>query len=497
MKINKSQYNLKLDPVKSETTNGTVTSADFFAGGGGVTHAMNKIPGMEVRWVLNHDKDAIRTNIHHHKNVNHFWADVYAQDEHEMEPVDFIWASIECTQHSKAKGGKTKSIGSYTMGWELVRYLKYLQPLVIGIENVPEFKKWSPTCKEGNPIKEEQGKEFERWKKAIQDLGYNYIESIRNAADDGIPTRRVRYFAYFYREGIEISFPEPTHAEIPNSRRKKWLSCGDYLELDDHGVSIFGRQFNEELPKHLRRPYSHNSLRRIGGGIMKYYPEYLQFICNYYSGGLNAMTQNQSISKPLNTVTCANKHQLITLEKAQFIQDHCHVDHYNLPTDPLNPQLTRQTKQLVTFENFVAQYYGSDQTQKLDKPLNTVTTKDRHQLVRLEKLHFITNYYNSNGKPEHNTSLLSQPLPPQLTEQKLQLITLLDGFDIKARFLNREELAACSSFPRKYFSSPELKLSNKTAIKMIGNAVPPEWAEKLIEHNFNAIKSYKMKQQYA
>ena len=133
------------------------------------------------------------------------------------------------------------------------------------------------------------------------------------------------------------------------------------------------------------------------------------------------------------------------------------------------------------------------QTQSIDKPLNSCTTKDRHQLLRLEKLQFLTNYYNSNGAPEHNTSLLSSPLPPQLTEQKQQIVTILDGFDIKARFLNREELAACSTFPRKYFSGSELKLSNKAAVKMIGNAVPPEWAKKLIQHNIEAIKVYKSK----
>lgn len=495
--INNNQYNLNL-PQDGNDNNFEVTAGDFFAGGGGVTHAMHNIPGMAVKWVLNHDKTAIRTNLFHHKNVKHYWSDVYVQDEHELEPVDFAWASIECTQHSRAKGGKDKEMGSYTMGWELVRYMKHLQPLVIGIENVPEFKKWSPVCDEGKPKKDETGKEFERWKKAIMDLGYNYIDDVRNAADDGIPTRRVRYFAFFYRDGIDISFPEFTHSKTGLGGKLKHLPCKNYLDLNNVGESIFGRQFNENLPKHVRKQMSPNSERRIGGGAKKFHPEFVKFICNYYGGLLNEL-RVQSVEAPLNTVTCSNRHQVITIEKLQFIMDHCHTDNYNSIDEPINPQLTRQTKQLVTFDElvFIAQYYGTDQTQSIDVPLNTATTKDRHQVVRIEKAQFIAHHFNSSGKPETQCQSLDAALNSIMTTNKASLISLieaLDGFDIKARFLNREELAACSSFPRDYFSKEGLNLSNKDAVKMIGNAVPPEWAKKLIAHNLETIKAYKLAQ---
>ena len=88
--------------------NGVVSVGEFFAGSGGVTHAMENIPGMKVKWVLNHDATALRTNCFHHQDIKHYWSDIYFQDEKEMEPVDFLWASIECTQHSKAKGWQGK-----------------------------------------------------------------------------------------------------------------------------------------------------------------------------------------------------------------------------------------------------------------------------------------------------------------------------------------------------------------------------------------------------
>lgn len=487
MRINTNQFNINFQAETLITDE--ITAGEFFAGGGGWTSGTERLPGIKTKWVLNHDKVALKTNAFHHKGVKVYWADVYVQDEHELEPVDYIHASIECTQHSNANGGRDKKIGSYTMGWELYRYLKYLQPSVISIENVPEFKKWSPVDKDGKPIKEHQGAEFERWKKAIQDLGYEYKESIRNAADDGLPTRRVRFFCFFYRSGIDIEFPELSHSKTGCNGKQKWKACRPHIDTDDHGISIFGRQFNEKLKKHQRKPLSPNTIRRIAGGLKKYHPHFCQFLAHYYGGDPNRF---QSLESPINTISTANRHQLITIEKLQFIMDYCRSDNYNGLNDPLNPQLTRQTKQFVSVVHYLCQFYGgSDQTQTIDTPINTINCKDRHQLIRLEKFQFIAKYFNSNGKPEYSVQSLDDPLSTILGNNKHQLITLLDDFDIKARFLRPDELAGCSTFPSDYFSHPDLKLSHKDAVKLIGNAVPPEWAKVLLSPNLNKIKEYK------
>ncbi|MGV3705430.1 MAG: DNA cytosine methyltransferase [Arcticibacter sp.] len=490
MRINSNQFNINFS-VENQITD-EVTAGEFFAGGGGWTSGIEKLSGVKTKWVLNHDRIALKTNAFHHKGVKVYWADVYVQDEHELEQVDYVHASIECTQHSNANGGRDKKIGSYTMGWELYRYLKYLQPLVISIENVPEFKKWSPLDENGKPDKQRLGEEFKKWKRAIMDLGYEYKESIRNAADDGLPTRRVRFFCFFYRPGIDISFPEFTHSKDGLDGKQKWESCRPHINTDDEGVSIFGRQFNESLKKHQRKPYKHNSLRRIAGGIRKLYPEFNQFLTQYYGG--EDPNRFQSLTAPIYTIPTENRHQLITVEKLKFIMDHCHSDNYNTIEEPLNPQLTRQTKQMATVDvrHFLCQFYGgSDQTQSVDTAINTITGNDRHQLIRLEKVQFIAKYFNSNGHPENNVESLDDPLSTIMQEPKHQLITLLDSFDIKARFLRPDELASCSTFPRDYFSHPELKLSHKNAIKLIGNAVPPLWAEKLVNPNLDNIRVFK------
>jgi DNA (cytosine-5)-methyltransferase 1 len=84
-----------------------------------------------------------------------------------------------------------------------------------------------------------------------------------------------------------------------------------------------------------------------------------------------------------------------------------------------------------------------------------------------------------------------------LSEPKHQLVTLLSEFDVKARFLTSEELAEISTFPRDYFSQDGLKLSHKDAIKLIGNAVPPEWFYKILSNNVEPILEYKQKRKSA
>jgi DNA (cytosine-5)-methyltransferase 1 len=536
-----------------------IKAGDCLAGGGGITKALKDLQDVDVKWVLNHDKIAIRTNMFNNKGVKHFHADMYKQNEREMEMVDFLWASIECTQHSQANGGREKKIGSYMLGWELIRYIIWLQPLVIGIENVPEFKKWAPLDETGKPDKTRLGEEFEKWKQKIISLGYDYHENINNAADYGIPTRRVRYFAFFTRSelSMNINWPTKTHSKTGTDGLKKWVACREYIDLSNEGESIFGRKLNPNIRKGKRKPLCHNTLKRIAGGIKKEAPE-LAFLMHYYGSG----TQSQSLDKPLNTVVTKDRHALIQLEKIQFVQDHCHVDNYNNINEPLTPILTREQKQLITVEKqFVADYYSRDDTahslerpvnaircenskhlvstkanfiiqnysgehsSRIDEPIPTITTIDHNQVVTA-KAQFISKQYNSNGNPAANNQSLNEPVGTLTTEEKIQFITayfnsngnpesqnqslnnplntILSGtnkkalitairngefdFDIKMRFLDPEEMAQISTFPKGYFTNKLLKLTRKEQTRLIGNAVPPEWAKMMIEPVIKQLK---------
>lgn len=77
--------------------------ADLFAGGGGTTSGALNVPNLYVSWALNHDPVAIATHAAAHPETKHYQADIRTQDVNVLEPVDILWASLECTEHSKAK----------------------------------------------------------------------------------------------------------------------------------------------------------------------------------------------------------------------------------------------------------------------------------------------------------------------------------------------------------------------------------------------------------
>ena len=507
-----------------------ISFADLFAGGGGTSTGAFGVPGIHVSWALNHSPVAIKTHAANHPETKHYQADIRTQNVKELEPVDIMWASLECTEHSKAKGGKDKNEGSFTLGWELHRYIKHCNPLVIYIENVPEFIRWGE-LKDGKRVKNSEGLEYLRWIKSIKDLGYDsYERRFLNAADYGCPTRRVRYFGVFTRPGIPILWPQVTHAEKENMFGiPKWIACKDYINLTDEGVSIFGRAENELVRKGKRHPLSENTLRRIAGGIRKFAPE-VYFIMKYYGNGDNC----QSIAEPLHTIRTKESHTLITCEKLQFVQDHCHTPNYNLPEEPLRTQLTRQTKQLITVEKkFLAKYFNGKRSsgkiqhhcqsvdapaptirtvdgtavvtakaqfytraltnnyanQPLTKPAPTITTFGSDALVTCElkgadeKFRFISTYFNSGGNPETQNRSVDAPLGTILSERKHALVTaeaLPFDFDIKMRFLTEDELASIMGFPEGYFKRPGLKLSKKEIVKLVGNAVPVGMAKALL-----------------
>lgn len=524
--------------------------ADLFAGGGGTSTGAFMVPGIHVAWALNHDPVAIKTHAVNHPETKHYQADIRTQNVKELEQVDVLWASLECTNHSKAKGGKDKEEGSFTLGWELERYVIHCDPSYIYIENVPEFVRWGE-LKDGKRVKGKEGLEYLRWIKAIKDLGYvNYDKRFLNAADYGCPTRRIRYFGIFSKPGFPIVWPKPTNAEKENMfGLPKWKPCKDYIDLTNEGKSIFGRE---------SRPLVNNTLRRLAGGIKKFAPE-LYFIMSYYGNGDNC----QSVNKPLNTITTKDRQCLIKVEKFQFIQDYCHQDRYDLPDKPMSTLLTWQTKQLITVEKqqFIQDHCHSDSYNNIDEPLKTQTARQTKELVTVEKkfiakyyngdrkngkyqhhcqgvdepfptiktvdgsvivttkAQFISSQYNSNGNPGVNNSDIESPLPSPTTKEKFQFVTayfnssghpetqnqsidsplgsILTGenkkalvtaehnglvdFDIKMRFLSDEELSSIMGFPKGYFHKPELKLSRKEIIKMVGNAVPVGMATALLQ----------------
>lgn len=514
-----------------------ITFGDLFAGGGGVTTGAFSVPNLHVSWALNHDKTAIETHAINHPETKHFQADIRKQNVSELDPVDVLWASTECTQFSKAKGGGMKDIGSYMLGWELIRYIEHCQPSMIFIENVPEFVQWAPLIETTNedgeqvwiPDETRKGEEYAKWVDTICNMGYYLESNFLNAADFDAPTRRTRYIGIFSLIGEPIIWPEPVRSKDGKNGLKKWRACRDYIDLNNEGESIFNRATNLRIRKQHRKPYKLTTLRRFAGGTLKNSGLLRsiiksQFISKYYGNGINC----HGIDEPLHTIRTKASHCLITVEKRQFIADHCQTDNYQTTDEPLRPQLCRQTKQLVTMKSqFISTQNTSNgkpehNTSSIDDPLNSISTQPKHQ--------FITAAFGGNGKPETQILSLDNPLNSTTTKDKFKLTVLSEGEceeflstermqfasiiyqvacgdktaqpidvireisfhikDVKARFLKKDELGMIMGFPEGYFKH----LNDKKAIKLIGNAVPTWLAAAVLKPNVEYLQESLLKE---
>ena len=282
---------------------------DLFCGAGGTSTGCENavIGGRKIAKVIacvNHDTNAIASHKANHPDAIHYTEDIRTLDLGPMrkhvamarrtypDALVVLWASLECTNFSRAKGGMSRDADSRTLAEHLYRYVETIRPDIIQIENVEEFQTWGPLTEkrrndgsvvmvkksEGRgkarkvweepamiPDPLHKGEYYQRWISRMCAYGYSFDSRILNSADYGAYTSRRRYFGMFARPGIDITFPEPTHTRRPEptvfgDNLKPWRAVRDVLDLSDEGQSIFGR----------KKPLVEATLRRILAGLRKY-----------------------------------------------------------------------------------------------------------------------------------------------------------------------------------------------------------------------------------
>jgi DNA (cytosine-5)-methyltransferase 1 len=376
---------------------------DLFCGAGGVTSGIHRAlyngrQFAEVIACVNHDPLAIASHAENHPGVLHYTEDIRTLDltdlrllvemKRKQEPdcLIFIWASLECTNFSKAKGGLPRDADSRTLADHMPRYLEELQPDGMWIENVEEFMSWGPLDEKGKPISKRNGEDYIRWINNIQDYGYNFDYRILNAADYGAYTSRRRYFAQFMREGIPIVWPEPSHAKNPAAASmfgglKKWNAVKNVLDFSDEGKSIFGR----------KKPLSEKTLERIYAGLIKYVAGGKDaFIAKHFSG--KPMGKVIPVDGPAGTITTWGGQSLVLpvsiLKYNSMTRRGVHVPP---SVEQPAPTVACQDRIGIIQAAFLANYYSNGgETGSIDAPACTISTKDRIakvQAVWLDKYH--------------------------------------------------------------------------------------------------------------
>ena len=427
---------------------------DCFAGGGGASVGIEMALGRPVDIAINHDPQAIRMHKVNHPDTLHLTEDIFKVDLQRYvkgRRVALMWASPDCTSHSKAKGGQPRKSGLRILPWAVYKHAKAILPDVIIMENVEEIQQWGPLDENGHPIKERLGEDYKKFISAMKGLGYIFDSRELVAADYGAPTTRKRWYAIFRRDGKDIIWPEQTHFK---DSEPKWKQCGKYIDWSDLGKSIFDR------PK----PLAEATQKRIANGIRKYILESepyvvrdkraVAFVIQYHGEQKAGYARGQLLSEPIKTIDTSNRYGLVTA--------------------------------------FITKFYKSGIGQGCDEPLHTITTSPGHfGLVSA----FLIKYYGSGG----GCQTIDRPLDTITTKDRFGLVNVILDIggeayiikDIFLRMLKPEELKRMQGFPDDYIIDRDIDWKPypiKEQVARIGNSVVPVMAETLVRANCSYLK---------
>lgn len=509
---------------------------DLFCGAGGTSTGVNaaRLNGercAEVIACVNHDANAIASHASNHPEAVHYTEDIrtlelsplvtHTERKRKEYPgaLVVLWASLECTNFSKAKGGQPRDADSRTLAEHLFRYIEALKPDYIQIENVEEFMSWGDMDENGKPISMDKGKSYTRWVQHVKRYGYKFDYRILNAADYGAYTSRKRYFGIFARKELPVVFPEPTYAKEPQktlfNELKRWKPVKDVLDLNDEGVSIFMRK-KSLSERTLERIYA-GLVKFVAGGKNAFLVKYnsmnrngvyhapsidapcpvaatqnrlgvatVQFLSKQYSG--HPESKNTSIEEPAGTVTCIDHHAFVS---AYYGNGHNHSVESPAPT------LTTKDRLSLVTSQFIDMQYGNGMAKSLESPAGAVTTKPKMNLV---SAWLMNPQFSSPGgsvdKPCFTLIARMDKRPPYFVSTKTgelaigvfdtdspmtvkikEFMAMYGIMDIKMRMLKISELKRIMGFPEDYV----LVGTQADQKKFIGNAVEVNMARVLCE----------------
>jgi DNA (cytosine-5)-methyltransferase 1 len=373
-----------------------------------------------------------------------------------------LWASLECTNFSKAKGGQPRDADSRTLAEHLFRYVEAINPDYIQIENVEEFMSWGDLDENGKPVSTHLGQLFNKWVHDMKFFGNNDITSgesvyafqyrILNAADYGAYTSRKRFFGIFAKGDLPVAFPKPTYSKAGGKNLfgtlRKWKPVKDVLDFSDEGESIFTRK-KPLSDKTLERIYA-GLIKFVAGGKDKWLLKYnsingitgkhvppsidapcptvscqgrlgvvqTKFLSKYYSG--HPESKNKSVEEPADTITSIDHHSLVS---TSFIQQRNSGNPEYKVVSVERPSRTITAtggNQELVQTVFIGRYNGQSNQEinavSVESPAPTLTVKDRLSLVSSR---FIVNEYSGGGQ----YSSIEEVCPAVLTTPKQKVVS--------------------------------------------------------------------------
>lgn len=481
-------------------------TVDGFCGGGGWSTGFELGIGRPVDIGINHDAAAIALHKKNHPFTEHYQTNIFEVDPVEAcrgRPVGWAHFSPDCKHFSRAKGAKPVNKQIRSLAWVVVQWAAAVKPRIISMENVPEFLGWGPCIAlrgphgrvmkmvDGKAVEAEpgenvpkhlrlltpdpkrKGKTFAQFVGHLRKLGYEVEWNELTASDYGAPTSRKRFFLLARRDKRPIIWPAPTHGNpkspaVQAGKLKPWRTAAEIIDWTIPCPSIFER----------KKPLADNTLKRISKGLQKFVldnPE--PFVVHY-----KFANDPESVNRPLSTITAVNSHFVVTptliqyhteqsgkehrgqsvesplqtvdaanrygLVAATIIQFNNHCDGVDIQK-PL-PTITAQSNHFAEVRAILIKYYSGDGCQPVDRPLDTITTRDRFGLVTVHGVDY-------------------------------QIV------DIGLRMLTPRELYNAQGFPPDYEIEVDCygnAYPKKEQVARCGNSVPPPFATALVRANW-------------
>ena len=390
---------------------------------------------------VNHDHQAITSHALNYPHIWHFEEDVRRVNlvelraflervmKHYPNARFILWASPDCTDHSNAKGGMAKDPDARMLAVTLYDYMEVLGDLVDGVqvENVEEFRSWGPMrirCagkvyeringsrvqvasrlaiddkiiepkgKEKvhiaskllfdyddyrwEPISRKKGEDYMAWIEKMCSYGFHYSDRTLNAADYGAYTSRRRYFGFYARTNLPLTWPEPTHAKDPNMfEALRWKPVKEVLDLNDPGPSLFSKV----------NKYCDKTFARIYRGLLKHVAKGDEsFLAGYYSSGANVFR----VDNPVNTITPKDRYwltQVVLLDQAYGNSKaaSAEIPAATITKNPKVNPMTLQQAVSVGALHLLDKQYGTGVPQDTDVPAGTLLKNPKLRLLSIQK----------------------------------------------------------------------------------------------------------------
>lgn len=310
---------------------------DNFAGGGGASTGIEMATGRSVDIAINHDVNAIAMHQTNHPDTLHYCESVFDVNPVAAtsgKPVGLAWFSPDCRHFSKAKGAKPVEKAIRGLAWIVLRWALDVEPRVMMLENVEEFKTWGPLLAgEMRPDPSRVGETFQAFvgmlstgihadhpalaecceflnlppggegaSRLVAGLGYDVEYRELRACDYGAPTIRKRFFMVMRRDGQPVVWPDATHGDpkspaVLAGKLAPWRTAAECIDWSIAAPSIFDR----------KKPLAENTLKRIARGIQRFVIDSASpFIvkCNHTSTKSSYdCFRGQALGEPLQTIT--------------------------------------------------------------------------------------------------------------------------------------------------------------------------------------------------